>query len=84
LCGAPEGDPKKWMDKSKAWEKTDYHNVGDVIKSDWSWDGAKTVAVVMGIMGLRISEMEKMPEWLPTSRFAKLERGNSKDVPEER
>ncbi len=84
LLGAPEGDPKKWMDRSKAWEKTDYHNVGDVIKSDWSWDGAKTVAVVMGIMGLRISEMEKMPEWLPTSRFAKLERGSSKGVPEER
>lgn len=84
LLGAPEGDPKKWMDRSKAWEKTDYHSVGDVIKSDWSWDGARTVAVVMGIMGLRISEMEKMPEWLPASRFAKLERGNSKDVPEER
>jgi len=33
---------------------------------------------------LRISEMEKMPEWLPASRFAKLERGNSKDVPKER
>jgi len=84
LLGAPEGDPKKWIDRSKEWEKTDYHNPGDVIKPDWDWGGARTVAVVMGIIGLRISEMEKMPEWLTTSRFAKLERGNSKEIPEEK
>lgn len=84
LLGAPEGEPKKWIDRSKEWEKTDYHNVGDVIRNDWDWSGARTVAVVMGIMGLRISDTQTMPEWLPTSRFAKLERGNSKDVPEEK
>ena len=84
LLGAPEGDPKKWIDRSKEWEKTDYHNVGDVIKSDWDWTGAKTVAVVMGIMGLRISDSATMPEWLKTSRFGKLERGNTKEIPEEK
>ncbi len=84
LLGAPEGDPKKWIDRSKEWEKTDYHNIGDVIKNDWDWTGAKTVAVVMGIMGLRISDGAAMPEWLTTSRFAKLERGNSKEIPEEK
>ena len=84
LLGAPEGDPKKWIDRSKEWEKTDYHNIGDVIRNDWDWSGAKTVAVVMGIMGLRISDGAAMPEWLPTSRFAKLERGNSKEISEEK
>lgn len=84
LLGAPEGDPQKWIDRSKEWEKTDYHNPGDVVKSDWDWSGAKTVAVVMGIMGLRISDNPKMPEWLTTSRFGKLERGNTKDIPEEK
>jgi hypothetical protein len=84
LLGAPEGDPKKWIDRSKEWEKTDYHNIGDVIRGDWDWSGAKTVAVVMGIVGLRISDTQTMPEWLPTSRFAKLERGNSKEIPEEK
>jgi Zn-dependent M28 family amino/carboxypeptidase len=84
LLGAPEGDPKKWLDRSKEWEKTDYHNVGDVIRKDWDWGGAKTVAVVMGIMGLRISDTPAMPNWLPTSRFAKLERGNTKEIPEEK
>lgn len=83
LLGAPEGDPQVWMNRVKAWEKTDYHNPGDVIKAEWDWSGAHSVAVVMGIMGWRISEMEKMPEWLPSSRFAKLERGNSKAIKEE-
>ena len=84
LLGAPEGDPQAWIKRSKEWEKTDYHNPGDVIKPDWDWGGARTVAVVMSIMGLRISEMETMPSWLASSRFAKLERGNSKEIPEEK
>lgn len=84
LLGAPEGDPQAWIKRSKEWEKTDYHNAGDVIKSDWDWSGARTVAVVMGIMGWRISDAPQMPEWLPTSRFAKYERGNSKEIPEEK
>ncbi len=84
LLGAPEGDPQKWIDRSKLWEKTDYHQPGDVIQKDWAWEGAKTVADVMGIMGLRLANADTMPSWLPTSRFAKLERGNTKDIPEEK
>lgn len=84
LLGAPEGEPQKWIDRSKEWEKTDYHQPNDTIRPDWVWEGAETVAEVMGIMGWRISETEKMPEWLSTSRFAKLERGNTKDVSEEK
>ena len=42
---------------------------------------SKTVAVVMGIMGVRISAAEKMPEWLPGSKFVKMERGYSGPVP---
>ncbi|HEY0047793.1 MAG TPA: M20/M25/M40 family metallo-hydrolase [Pyrinomonadaceae bacterium] len=84
LLGAPEGDPQAWIKRSKDWEKTDYHQPSDKIRPDWSWEGAKTVADVMGIMGWRISETEKMPEWLPSSRFGKLERGNTKELSEEK
>jgi hypothetical protein len=84
LLGAPDGDPQLWIKRSKDWEKTDYHQPSDTIQPNWSWEGAKTVADVMGIMGWRISETEKMPEWLPSSRFSKLERGNTKEVPEEK
>ncbi|MBK8809971.1 MAG: M20/M25/M40 family metallo-hydrolase [Acidobacteria bacterium] len=84
LMGAPEGDIQNAMKRMREWEKTDYHQPGDVIRPDWSWDGAKTVAEVMGIMGLRLANADSMPEWLSTSRFAKLERGNTKELPEEK
>ncbi|HSK72794.1 MAG TPA: M28 family peptidase [Pyrinomonadaceae bacterium] len=83
LMGAPEGDIQVAMKRMKEWEKTDYHQPGDVIQPNWVWQGAETVAEVMGILGWRISEMEKMPEWLSTGRFAKLERGNTKELPKE-
>lgn len=83
LLGAPEGDPQKWIDRSKLWEKTDYHQTGDVIQKDWAWEGAKTVADVMGIMGLRLANADAMPSWLATSRFGKLQRGNTKELPKE-
>ncbi|MGI8884514.1 MAG: M20/M25/M40 family metallo-hydrolase [Pyrinomonadaceae bacterium] len=84
LLGAPAGDKEIWIKRIKDWEKKDYHQPGDTIQPNWAWEGAETVAEVMGILGWRISETEKMPEWLPTSRFAKLERGNTKDIPEEK
>ncbi len=84
LMGAPAGEKEIWIKRIKDWEKTgDYHQPGDVIKADWAWEGAETVAEIMGIMGWRISETETMPSWLTSSRFAKLERGNTKELPEE-
>ncbi len=83
LMGAPEGDIQIAMKRMKQWEKTDYHQPGDTIKSDWVWEGAETVAEVMAVMGWRISEMNSMPSWLPNGRFGKLERGNTKDLPGE-
>lgn len=84
LLGAPGGDKEVWIKKIKDWEKTDYHQPGDVIQPTWAWEGAETVAEVMGILGRRISEQAEMPTWLPTSRFAKLSRGNTKELPEEK
>ena len=84
LMGAPEGDIQDAMKRMKEWEKTNYHQPGDVIGKDWAWEGAKAVADVMGIMGLRIANSDTMPSWLSTSRFAKLERGNTKELPEEK
>lgn len=84
LLGAPAGPKEIWMKRIKDWEKVDYHQVGDVIQPTWAWEGAETVAEIMAILGWRISETETMPSWLSTSRFAKLERGNSKPIPEEK
>ena len=49
---------------------------------NWHWEGAKTVADIMGILGLRIANQEKMPEWLKTSVYADLKRGNTKPLPD--
>ena len=83
LMGALESMDET-MKRAEEWEKTDYHRPGDVIQKTWHWEGAKTVADVMGIMGLRLANADAMPSWLSSSRFAKLERGNTKEVPEEK
>ncbi len=84
LLGAPAGEKEVWMKRIKDWEKTDYHQPGDVIQPGWAWEGPETVAEMMAILGWRISETDSMPIWLGTSRFAKLERGNTKELPEEK
>ena len=84
ILGAPAGDKEIWLKRIEAWEKTDYHQPGDVIQPTWAWEGAETVSEAVGILGWRISEMDTMPTWLSTSRFAKLERGNTKELPEEK
>jgi Zn-dependent M28 family amino/carboxypeptidase len=82
VLGAPEGDSKIWIDRMKAWEKTDYHQPTDTIRPDWNWDGPRTVAVVGLLMGWRISNNEQMPAWLPTSPFNR-ERGTKEAPPPE-
>lgn len=84
LFGAPEGDIQTTIKRVEEWEKTSYHQPSDTIQENWAWEGAKTVADVMGIMGLRIANADTMPAWLSTSRFAKLERGNTKELPKEK
>ncbi len=83
LLGAPAGEKEAWIERMKAWEKGDYHEPGDTIKDSWAWEGPETVAEVMAIMAWRISEDSAMPSWLPSSKFGKLERGNTKDLPKE-
>ena len=84
LLGAPAGEKEVWLKRIRDWEKTDYHNTGDVIQPNWSWEGAETVAEVMGILGLRVSENPAMPAWLPSSRFANLVRGHTGEIPAEK
>jgi hypothetical protein len=83
LLGAPAGDKDVWIKRMKAWQKTDYHQPGDIIQPNWAWEGPETMARVIAVMSWRISEDAAMPSWLPASRFAKLERGNTKEIPDE-
>jgi len=74
LMGAPEGTKEEIVAKIKAWEKVNYHQPTDDVMDDWHWEGAKTVADMMGILGLRISNQAKAPTWLPTSEYSKIDR----------
>ncbi|MBC7909523.1 MAG: hypothetical protein H7Y30_03420, partial [Pyrinomonadaceae bacterium] len=65
----------------KAWEKSDYHQPTDIIRADWSWEGARMMAVLGLIMGMRIADSEQMPAWVSTSRYNR-ERGTDQPVDE--
>ncbi|MCB1024856.1 MAG: M28 family peptidase, partial [Acidobacteria bacterium] len=78
LMGAPAGTKEELVAKVKAWEKVNYHQPTDDVMADWHWEGAKTVADMMGILGLRIANQEKMPEWLKGNEYSDLKRGDTK------
>src|ERR1043166_3407804 len=82
LMGAPEGDQKIWIDRMKQWEKTDYHQPTDTIRPDWNWAGPRTIAEVMGVMGLRVANDAEMPTWVKSSPFNR-ERGTNEPAPPE-
>ncbi|MEO6392311.1 MAG: M28 family peptidase, partial [Pyrinomonadaceae bacterium] len=82
LLGAPAGDSKIWVERMKTWEKTDYHQPGDVVKPDWNWEGPRMVAIVMAQMGWRIGNADAMPAWVQRSPFNR-ERGTNEPAPPE-
>ena len=69
LLGGPEGEPSKWIARAQTWMATDYHQPGDIVRPDWVWDGARTVAVIGVVLGMRVANAEAMPQWLPSSPF---------------
>jgi Zn-dependent M28 family amino/carboxypeptidase len=77
LLGGPEGEVAPWLARARKWMETDYHQPGDIIRPDWHWDGARTVAVIGLVTGMRVADAEQMPSWLETSPFNKP-RGGAK------
>lgn len=77
LLGGPEGEVAPWLARAKKWMETDYHQQTDIIRPDWHWDGARTVAVIGLVTGMRVADAEAMPVWLETSPFNKP-RGGAK------
>lgn len=82
LFGAPDGDASIWMARAKKWLTTDYHQPNDVVRSDWNWDGARTLAIVGLIAGMRVANADAVPEWLPSSPFKRT--GNVPMLPAQR
>ncbi len=82
LMGAPDGDSAVWVERAKKWLKTDYHQPTDTVREDWSWDGARTVAVIGLLTGMRVADAKAMPAWTSSSPFNR-KRGTNEPPPDE-
>jgi hypothetical protein len=76
LMGAPEGSKEALVKRIREWMMVYYHQPSDDIYQTWYWEGAKTVADMMTIMGLRVANQQEMPAWVNGSSYANLKRGN--------
>ncbi|MGI9105047.1 MAG: M20/M25/M40 family metallo-hydrolase [Pyrinomonadaceae bacterium] len=82
LMGAPDGETGAWVARARKWLKTDYHQPTDTVRPDWSWEGARTIAVVTFLTGLRVANADALPAWLPSSPFNR-KRGTNEPPPQE-
>jgi Zn-dependent M28 family amino/carboxypeptidase len=55
--------------KRDEYTKVDYHKVSDQIKADWDLSGAVDDAQLLTIIGYRIAQADKYPEWKAGSEF---------------
>jgi len=46
-----------------------YHQPSDEVGPEWNWQGVRTAAVFYLVAGLRVANAEKMPVWLPDSKY---------------
>ena len=77
LVGAQEGPREAFVKAFYDWEAIYYHQPADDIYPNWHWPGARTVADMMALLGLRLAEQPQMPTWAPTSPFKDLKRGHT-------
>ena len=59
------------LERAQKWETTHYHMPTDTVQADWNWEGARTLATVGLITGMRIANQESMPEWKADSPYNK-------------
>jgi Zn-dependent M28 family amino/carboxypeptidase len=55
--------------KRDEYTENDYHKPSDVIKPDWDLSGAAEDAELMMLVGYKVANTERMPEWKPGNEF---------------
>jgi len=64
------GKPAGWgIERRKKYTAEDYHKPSDVIKSDWDMSGAAEDCQLYFLVGYRVAEAERIPEWTATAEF---------------
>jgi Zn-dependent M28 family amino/carboxypeptidase len=62
-------DPAYSQKKRDEYTNTDYHAPSDHIKPDWDLSGAIEDAHLMLLVGYRVANADKFPEWKPGNEF---------------
>jgi len=66
FIGKPAGYGQQ---KREQYTKVDYHQPSDEVKPDWDLSGAVEDAQLMFVVGYRVANADKMPEWKPGNEF---------------
>lgn len=77
LVGSPEATKEGFVKRFNAFEEAKYHEPTDDVYNDWYWQGAKTVSDMMGILGYRIAQADKMPAFTRGNKYSGLKRGDN-------
>ena len=62
-------DPNYGKQKRDEYTKKDYHKVSDEIKPDWDLTGAVDDAQLLTLIGYRVAQGDKYPEWKAGTEF---------------
>jgi Zn-dependent M28 family amino/carboxypeptidase len=81
LSGLPKMDSEKLSERAERWYVMDYHMPTDAVQADWTWDGARSMALLGLVAGMRISDRDAMPVWKTNSQYS---RPRGKSLPAER
>jgi Zn-dependent M28 family amino/carboxypeptidase len=66
FIGKPPGYSQQKRDE---YTKVDYHQPSDQVKPDWDLSGAVEDAQLLFVVGYRVANAERMPEWKPGNEF---------------
>ena len=66
FIGKPAGYSKQKRDE---YTNVDYHEPSDEVKPDWDLSGAVEDAQLLFLVGYRVANADKMPEWKPGNEF---------------
>jgi hypothetical protein len=76
LMGLPQDVPSAVI-RAREWLKTDYHQPADSVQPWWDWGGAQTMASVGLVVGMRVANGERAPDWLPSSPYRRFRQKRS-------
>ena len=62
-------DPAFSKQKRDEYTNKDYHKVSDEVKPDWDLTGAVDDAQLLTMIGYRVAQADRYPEWKPGSEF---------------